>query len=370
METSLAGRRTPTVRAAIGAAIGTAVAVGAQLAHASEVAPAATAAAAACAGIGDDRERLACYDLQFRRPAPAAGDEATPLPPPQPYAPAVEAPLETRTASAMSRYWELDPQDKQGFRLKPYQANYFLPLHRSNRSNDAPSSPTHLATEGGDGYERTEAKIQISLRTKLAEDLGLPDADLWFGYTQLSLWQIYNRGKSSPFRNSDYQPELIYVVPVAPRWRALPLGWQWRMLQLGFAHQSNGQGDELSRSWNRAYFGAGFEHGDLGVQVRANARFGEKRSDDDNPDLTHYIGHGEVRANWLPGRSITALTWRGDPTHLHRGSLQFDWSYPVDLDQPAGLRWYLQLFTGYGESLIDYNVSKTSIGVGFSLFDF
>ncbi len=48
-------------------------------------------------------------------------------------------------------------------------------------------------------------------------------------------------GTAAPFRSTDYQPELIYVLPVAKRFGTLPGGWRIRMLQAGIAHQSNGQ---------------------------------------------------------------------------------------------------------------------------------
>ena len=85
----------------------------------------------------------------------------------------------------------------------------------------------------------------MSLRAKVAEGLLLPDADLWFAFTQRSLWQVWNPQESSPFRSTDYQPEAIYVIPVPQKLGTLPGGWTWRMAQLGLAHQSNGQTDFL-----------------------------------------------------------------------------------------------------------------------------
>src|SRR5690606_35396031 len=108
-----------------------------------------------------------------------------------------------------------------------------------------------------------EAKIQLSLRSKVLEDVLLPGADLWVAYTQQSMWQLWNPAQSAPFRNTDYQPEVIYVVPTPAGWQNLPLGWSWRMAQFGMVHQSNGQPDPLSRSWNRLYASVGLERKDL-----------------------------------------------------------------------------------------------------------
>lgn len=308
-----------------------------------------------CLAETDAAARLACYDDVSKRSAlvvkPQNNAEAQPV-------------------SSMSRVWELEERDKRGaFVVKTHLPNFLLPLHITSDINRSPSSPTHPDSPDHPNYKKTEAKLQISLRAKVAEDLLLPGADLWFAYTQRSLWQVWDQADSAPFRSSDYQPEAIYVVPVPEKFGALPFGWHLRMLQLGAAHQSNGQSEPLSRSWNRVYLGAGFERDDFSLLFRANQRL-KVQSVDDNPDLVDYIGRGELRATWTPGVSSMALTWRTTLGALDRGSLQFDWSYPVFASQPNGLRWYAQLFSGYGETLLDYNHRQTSLGLGLSLFQF
>ncbi len=317
------------------------------------LAPAAMAQSAAeCAREPDGPTRLACYDRLFRDPAPPpAGNLAA-------------------ASETFTKAWELTPQTKRGtFVVRTYLPNFVLPLHYSSSINQAPASPTRGAVTGLPAYRSVDAKLQISLRAKIAQGLLLPDADLWFAYTQRSFWQVWNSSQSSPFRNTDYQPEAIYVVPVPASWSALPGGWRWRMAQLGLAHQSNGQGSALSRSWNRVYAAAAFDRGEFGLTVRAHKRLRE-RTDDDNPDLVHFVGNTEVVATWLPGLATSSLTWRTHAPSGGRGSLQLDWTYPVLRSQPAGLRWYAQLFSGYGETLLDYNHRQTSLGLGLTLFQF
>jgi phospholipase A1/A2 len=322
---------------------------------------------ARCATEPDPAKRLACYDRLFK-PDP----DATPAAPTTAASgPAASVTAPVGTGSIMSRLWELDAADKRRkFVVRTHLPNFLLPAHFTTSLNRAPQSPTRAALAPNDRYRPLEAKLQVSLRAKAASDVLLPDADLWLAYTQRSLWQLWNSQESAPFRSSDYQPEAIYVVPVPEGLRALPFGWQWRMVQAGFAHQSNGQAVPLSRSWNRVYLGAGFERNEFGVQWRVHRRVDESRSDDDNPDLTDYIGRGEILATWLPGTATASLAWRTNLKALNRGSLQLDLTYPVDSDEPAGLRWYVQVFTGYGETLLDYNHRQTTLGLGLSLFQF
>jgi phospholipase A1 len=357
-----------------------------------------------CVAETDGGKRLACYDRLFRSPAASASSAAfptdsaatpfAPLPAPAPAAaaevPAASAsvtPPATATVAAapaaasgagnetllvstlFNKAWELTPDAKRGtFIVRTYLPNFVLPAHYSSNINRAPSSPTH-STPALPNYRPIDAKLQVSLRAKVAQGLLLPDADLWFAYTQRSFWQVWNRKESSPFRSTDYQPEAIYVVPVPQRLGTLPGGWNWRMTQFGLAHQSNGQAGELSRSWNRVYAAAAFDHGEFGLTLRAHKRLHESNNDD-NPDLVRYIGNAEVVASWLPGLSTAQLTWRTDLKTRRHGSVQLDWTYPVQTSQPAGLRWYAQLFSGYGETLLDYNHRQTSLGVGLTLFQF
>lgn len=338
-----------------------------------------------CASIADNALRLACYDQLAGRDRPVAppvpaGRRPDLMAPDKP-APDVGAPAAAKAAveaagqgmkpSFLSKYWELDQGDKRGtFNFTGYRPNFLLPVHLTDRINSTPTSPTPERTGSFRDYQRAEAKLQISLRTKIAQNVLLPGADVWAGYTQQSYWQIYNGSESRPFRSTDYEPELMYVVPTPDSLRTLPFGWQWRFGMVAIAHQSNGQAAPLSRSWNRSYFATGFERGDTSLIVRLNRRFDEEAADDDNPDLTDFRGRGDIQLNWTPGRATASLLWRTTFKNFNRGSLQFDWSYPVHPEEPRALRWYVQLFSGYGETLLDYNFRQTTLGAGLSLFEF
>jgi phospholipase A1 len=186
-------------------------------------------------------------------------------------------------------------------------------------------------------------------------------SDIWLGYTQQSFWQLYTTELSRPFRETDFEPEVMWVLPTD----YTLFGLRGRLLSVGLAHQSNGRAEPLSRSWNRAFAMVALERERLVLQARVWTRLGESDADDDNPDIVDHIGRGELLGfyQW-PGGSSTALrlrtTFKREPSW---GSAQLDWRFAFT----RFLQGYVQVFSGHGESLIDYNFRKTSVGLGISI---
>ena len=262
--------------------------------------------------------------------------------------------------TALSQRWELDPETKQGrWVVRPYQPLFLLIARYSDRPNDSPQTPTHPVSESVP-LDDTEAEFQLSLKTKGAENMFGSNADLWFAYTQQSQWQVYNHDISAPFRETNYQPEVFVLFPV----RYDFAGLTGRFVTLGWVHQSNGRTNPLSRSWNRIYAQLGFERGDFALLVRPWYRLKEDPAEDDNPDIERYLGHGDVNAIYRWGAQQISLLGRYN-FGTGYGALQATWSLPLD----GRLRGYVKLFSGYGESLIDYNWRQTTIGIGVLLAD-
>jgi phospholipase A1 len=248
--------------------------------------------------------------------------------------------------------------------LRVYKQNYFLVYSHSSRPNDTPTSPNpDNQVAASYPLDNKEMKFQISIKGHM---LGEKRHTLWFGYTQLSFYQIYDGAHSNPFRESNYEPELIYSYrPESP----VPRGvMNASMLNVGFVHQSNGQTLPRSRSWNRLYIQVGLEkdfgdNGKLALLPRWWKRIGGGTSDDDNPDITSYLGHGDLEARYYKGKLVLSALAR-------RRSLQIDLAFqtPELLGiQIKNSNLHLQLFDGYGESLIDYNQRHHTIGFGISL---
>lgn len=347
-----------------------------------------------CPAIADDHERLACFDRAFGRTTPAApGLKPAPPPlanPPQLVAPpdltapadAVQTPnlesllpsgsgplaravLDVRRSlgTTLADRWELEPGlDRGRFLLRPYKPMYAMLLDWTSTKNEVPSSPNPANTATDRlALRRGEAKFQLSLKTKVWEDLVGDNGDLWLGYTQTSYWQIYNSAESRPFRESNYEPEIMAVF----RTDYSLLGWKGRMAGVALNHQSNGRSEPLSRSWNRVIGQFGFEHRNWMVMIRPWWRIPESDRTDDNPDVEDYMGRADLLVvRKSEGHELSFLARHslrsGSRSH---GSLQVDYAFPIT----SYLKAYLQVFNGFGASLIDYNHRQTRVGLGISL---
>ncbi|MCH4247792.1 MAG: phospholipase A [Acinetobacter populi] len=344
----------------------------------------------ACVGLPSNNDRLACYDAIFRpvsvQPeslsiSEQAASEAINVktaeqqqeqPTTQRIAETIRnydlfgaAPQFDPTTSLLDQRWELSEKSKLGtWQLRAYQPIYLLPAMWTSDKNETPYSPNPQNTvTDPQNLNSTEAKFQLSVKTKAVENIFGDNGDIWLGYTQSSRWQVYNSEESRPFRETNYEPEASIIF----RTNYNLLGLHGRLLGLTLNHQSNGRSDPFSRSWNRAILNIGFEKNNFALMLRPWYRFEEDADDDNNPDIKNYIGRGDLTANYKWKDHQFSLMLRhslkgGDDSH---GAAQFDWAFPLS----GSLRGHLQIFDGYGESLIDYNHRATYVGLGVSLMN-
>src|SRR5450830_2189871 len=341
-----------------------------------------------CAVLGDASARLGCFDTLAKAAEKATiaagGDSATaaitlaaaaevaPLtfvsPPgvatPDAVNAAIPAIAQAGAAppeapiSRTQQSWELNDASKRGlFNFRPHRDTYLLLANYSTSSNDEPFQDF---TPAGIKSQHVELTFQLSFKMKLLEDIAGTPIDMWFGYTQQSFWQAYNRKESSPFRETNYQPEVMLIMPID---KSLA-GLDFKYLNLGLVHQSNGQTSTLSRSWNRLYAELGMEHENVAIAARIWRRLDNGVADNDNIDIIDYMGHGDVKVSYRNNGHEFSVTARRNFSTRH-GSVQAGWAFPLK----ANLKGYLQLFSGYGQSLIDYNYSQKSLDGGF-LVDF
>jgi len=265
----------------------------------------------------------------------------------------------------MTERWELDTTAVRGtFLLTPYKPIYVLAARFTTNVNELPSSgnesPDYIAPPGVN-YDNFETKFQFSLKTKIFQNFLWGKGDLWVAYTQKSFWQIYNADLSRPFREVNYEPELILNFPVKVR----ILGFKMRMFGVAFNHQSNGKSEPFSRSFNRVIFHSGLERNNWSIYIRSWYRLSDQK--EDNPDISEYVGRGDLNVIYAKNGNIFSFigAYNMSFNANAKGSAEFSWSYPIK----NNLKGSLQITHGYGESLIDYNHLQTTVGIGVSLIE-
>jgi len=231
----------------------------------------------------------------------------------------------------------------QTFDIAPYKMNYLLPYTYDNVNHT--------------DREHQETKFQVSFQKGITENLlGLHESFV-VAYTQTSWWQT--AADSAPFRETNYQPELFMIMPHFDKDSFI------KAYQFGIVHQSNGQNVPKSRSWNRLYAKAFFQAGGLVIAPRVWYRIPESEGTDDNPNIDDYLGSGDLELIY-PWKTHTfkMLVRNNMQTENNRGAVQFDWTFPL---WEQNLFGYIQLYSGYAESLIDYDKRTDRIGIGFAL---
>jgi phospholipase A1 len=248
------------------------------------------------------------------------------------------------------------------FTLMAHKPNYLLVAAYNstgfyeNNFKDQFSDPDYTLDD-------VEAKFQLSIKFPLLVDL-LGKADIYAAYTNRSFWQVYNTKESSPFRETNHEPEIW--VQFSPKWDILGFTNTWN--SFGFNHQSNGRDGTLSRSWNRLFAWITFERNSFAFSIKPWYAIVDEGEDADNPDITDYLGHFQLSASYRHKENVFSIMSRNNlESGLERGALELSWSFPL-FNWPY-LRGYAQYFTGYGESLIDYNQYTNTIGLGLSLTD-
>ncbi|MGB4910589.1 MAG: phospholipase A [Candidatus Dechloromonas phosphoritropha] len=342
----------------------------------ASLAQTAPSSAADCHGIAANMERLACYDAASGRAGDAPKEAATATAPSGPALASSDANQATSsggttptTVSMIDNAWGFDPSSPR-YDIRFHNANYLLFGRYTDNVNTAPFSPLFQGTgQRQQDLSSTEAKFQISFKARVwaTDDRRW---GLWAAYTQQSQWQVYNGDTSRPFRENNYMPELF--VSYRPD-VDLGGGFNWKLLNAGYNHQSNGRSDlitngttnGLSRSWNRLFAEFGVEREDLALFGTVWYRLPESSTKDDNPDITDYYGHGKLSALYRWRGNTFSGSVRGNLS-TGKGAVEAGWFSPPLL---GPLRGYVQVFSGYGESLIDYNWKQTTIGVGVALSD-
>jgi phospholipase A1/A2 len=249
----------------------------------------------------------------------------------------------------------LDQNGSNHVALYPYESNYIIHTYTSNINRKSIGSYSWA-----EHARKNETKFQISLGFPIYRGIFGENSVLAAAYTQQSWWQSLNSDQSAPFRETNYQPQIF--VGFLTDYQLL--GWQVKDIEFGFAHQSNGREKATSRSWNRLYARTMATNGNFLLGLKLWYRLPEDSADDDNPQITRYLGYHELTLGYGLDKSMFTLRSRYNINSGY-GSAELGWSYPLN----DSIRIYAQLFSGYGESMIDYNYKQTRFGLGVMLND-
>ena len=243
-----------------------------------------------------------------------------------------------------------------------HKPNYVLPITYNQ-------TPNQLAFNGTGGeVQNLETKFQFSFKFNLIESFYKERASIKFGYTAQSFWQVFNKGFSAPFRETNHEPEVFITFKT----KYDDYMFLKNYFIIGLVHQSNGKTAPESRSWNRIYFQNLFQIKNTLYTLKVWHRFKETKKDeptdfigDDNPDILNYTGYFELRAVHKINENTFSVMVRNNLKKENKGAVEASWSFPFN----NNVKFYFQYFNGYNESLVDYNHSSSRLGFGFVLGD-
>jgi phospholipase A1/A2 len=221
---------------------------------------------------------------------------------------------------------------------------------------------------GKNSEHGTDARFQLSFKYRPFDPEGsiagfVPLlSNFYFAYTQTTLWDIGE--KSGPFRDTSYRPSLFY------RWVGSGRGVlpdEWRV---GAEHESNGQPGISSRSLNTTFIRPTWNF-DManGQRLSFYPKFQYYLNKEENSDIQRYRGYvdWQLRYGREDGLVLGGLYRLGTGGY---SSSQLDVSYPISdrIFARTGAFVHLQLLSGYGETLLDFDKNgSTQVRLGLSI---
>lgn len=218
-----------------------------------------------------------------------------------------------------------------------FEENYVFPAYRT--------LPSPL-----DANQSNELKFQFSVKFI---PFSWGNWSFLVAYTQKAFWQIYSADTSRPFRETNYNPEFLF------RWKPGPFNFD-----IGYEHESNGESDPKSRSWDKLYMKFGLVGPKFKFGIKLWYIFLDELNGPDfeerNKPIKDYMGNGEIDLGIQMGEVILKTLGRYNPeTGYGYVQTQLMWRFYGAM---------LCGFThsrGYGDSLRSYNINHETYGFGF-----
>lgn len=227
----------------------------------------------------------------------------------------------------------IDPRNK----FSIYQPNYFI-------------------------FGTDDLKLQFSSKYRVAKSY-----DLFLAYTQTMFWDIYD--DSAPFRDINYNPEVFYRLIEGD-------GKFIRSVDFGVIHTSNGEDGDKSRSMNRIFLktnvATNFGRNNLLAELKLHHIYSKS---DANKYIIQHMGYWELK--FILTHVLVAGTSRMDieyrffagesVVNVGKGGRELGLIYHLGNENfnPA---FYLQYYSGYAESLLNYDQKVSKVRLGLLLF--
>lgn len=208
-------------------------------------------------------------------------------------------------------------------------------------------------------YANPTSKVQLSFRTTLIKKV-----PLYFGYTQVMFWELLHNSK--PFQDLTFNPELFYRVDMNHGWLD--------NFDAGYEHTSNGKAGDPSRSYNDAFLRLNFKK----ELRRWITKFSIKAAylhafDTTNANLREYVGPLSYKISfiqlfdsWVDKTELSVQATPGGKAgeNWGKGGYQFSASFRLGRVNVIP-SFYLQYYTGYAESLLNYDRNISTFRGGF-----
>jgi len=223
-----------------------------------------------------------------------------------------------------------------------YKDNYFI---------------TGIPTNRGISKQTADVKFQLSIRQRLTQSVLPFETFLFLTLTQKSFWNLYNN--SSPFRDTNFNPALSLgkVIIVDNELKGVA--------SLAVEHESNGRDSLASRSWNMvSASGSYFFNPRFKIEGKVWLPFWIDK--DNNPDLVKLRGVCYFELHYRSADERLLVSWHVNPRKKF-GNVNHIFEAHYKVGPKANQYWFLQYYTGYGESMMDYKRYSSMIRVGFSI---
>lgn len=258
----------------------------------------------------------------------------------------------------------LDPVEAKAFKehfiplpyiaIAFYKPNYALPFYYTGSPYNAVYANL---TPSKERIKSSEAKYQVSLKVPIWKNILDYDSSLYFGYTLRTYFQAYTR--STFIRETDYEPDIfIQNIVNCP----LINDWYFNFFNFGYIHQSNGYGNSEQRSWDRIYVEAITSTDNWRISLRPWV-IAAKNSR--NTNIGTYLGYAQFVVAFKFYEQVLSFEIPNLFASPKRTSGILTWSFPIT----PYLKGYAQVFSGYGQSLIEFNHRTNSAGIGIALSD-